>query len=87
MKDYRLEFQNKCPKSIMESSPQIIAEAYDLITEYYQKTGELEEEARELNNLETLFDMQKSSYKDLRDCRIELVQLKQMWDLVALIDF
>ena len=31
--------------------------------------------------------MQKSSYKDLRDCRVELVQLKQMWDLISLIDF
>mmetsp|Transcript_20734 Transcript_20734/g.31858 ORF Transcript_20734/g.31858 Transcript_20734/m.31858 type:complete len:227 (+) Transcript_20734:3822-4502(+) len=31
--------------------------------------------------------MQKSSYKDLRDCRTELVQLKQMWDLISLIDY
>jgi hypothetical protein len=31
--------------------------------------------------------MQKSSYKELRDCRQELQQLKQLWDLIALIDF
>jgi len=47
----------------------------------------LEGEAKELNNLETLFDMQKSSYKALKDCRNDLQNLKQMWDLVALIDF
>lgn len=46
-----------------------------------------EEEAKTLNNLETLFDMQKSSYKALKDCRNDLQNLKQMWDLVALIDF
>jgi dynein heavy chain len=47
----------------------------------------LEEEAKTLNNLETLFDMQKSSYKALKDCRNDLQNLKQMWDLIALIDF
>jgi len=47
----------------------------------------LEGEAKELNSLETLFDMQKSSYKALKDCRNDLQNLKQMWDLVALIDF
>jgi len=46
-----------------------------------------EEEAKTLNKLETLFDMQKSSYKALKDCRNDLQNLKQMWDLIALIDF
>jgi dynein heavy chain len=31
--------------------------------------------------------MQKSSYKQLRDCKSELVLLKQMWDLISLIDY
>jgi dynein heavy chain len=31
--------------------------------------------------------MQKSSYKALKDCRNDLQNLKQMWDLVSLIDF
>lgn len=47
----------------------------------------LEDEAKTLNNLETLFDMQKSSYKALKDCRNDLQNLKQMWDLISLIDF
>ena len=45
-----------------------------------------EEEAKELNNLEGLFDLQRSSYKQLKDCKAELISLKEMWDLVALID-
>jgi len=47
----------------------------------------MEGEAADLNNLETLFDIQKSTYKQLKDCGTELCLLKQMWDLVALIDF
>jgi len=31
--------------------------------------------------------MQKSSYKALKDCRNDLQNLKQMWDLISLIDF
>jgi len=48
---------------------------------------ELEEEAEELNNLEILFDIQKSTYKQLKDCRTELVSLKYMWDLISLIEY
>ena len=46
----------------------------------------MEEEAKQLNNMETLFDLQKTSYKQLKDCKNELVQLKYMWDLVSLVD-
>jgi len=31
--------------------------------------------------------MQKSSYKQLRECRAELCLLKQLWDLISLIDY
>ena len=31
--------------------------------------------------------MHKSSYKQLRECRTELLLLKQTWDLISLIDF
>jgi dynein heavy chain len=71
----------------MNSSPEVIEKAYSTIAEYYVKTNQLVLEAAELNDLETLFDMQKSSYKQLKDCKTELVLLKQMWDLVSLIDY
>lgn len=57
-----------------------------MISDFYEETCKLEEEARELNNLETLFDLQRSSYKQLKDCKSELISLKEMWDLIALID-
>ena len=47
----------------------------------------LEDEAKEYNNLETLFELQKSGYKQLKDCKNELLSLKYMWDLISLADF
>lgn len=52
-----MKFQSECPYHIASSSPEIIGNAYDKITEYYNKTGEIEQEASDLNNLETLFDI------------------------------
>jgi dynein heavy chain len=86
VQEFRIKFQNTLPYHITESSQEIIDGAYDMISDFYLQTCKLEEEARELNNLETLFDLQRSSYKQLKDCKSELISLKEMWDLVALID-
>jgi dynein heavy chain len=85
--EFRSEFISASPNMITESSPEIIQQSYEKVIEYYNKTQTFETEARELNNLETLFDMQKSSYKALKDCRNELCNLKMMWDLISLIDY
>lgn len=83
---FRTEFQKSCPYHVETSSPELIDSAYETIAEYYRRTNELDEEAKDLNNLETLFDIQKSTYKQLKDCKNELVSLKYMWDLIALVD-
>lgn len=85
--EFRLDFQNNCPYNIQDCNEEIIQKSYSKIEDYYVKTCALEEEAEELNNLEILFDIQKSSYKQLKDCRTELVSLKYMWDLIALIEY
>lgn len=84
--EFRVKFQNSCPYHIEDSSTHIIDEAYRTIVDFYNQTCELEDQAKSLNNLETLFDLQKSSYKQLKDCKAELLSLKYMWDLIALID-
>jgi dynein heavy chain len=86
VQEFRIKFQNTLPYHVTDSSPEIINSAYDQITQFYVETCKLESEAKELNNLETLFDLQRSSYKQLKDCKSELISLKEMWDLVALID-
>lgn len=85
--EFRQEFQAALPYNIQNTSSEVIEAAYDKISEYYLKVADVEREAMELNNLETLFDMQKTQYKQLKDCSNELVSLKQMWDLIALIDY
>lgn len=84
--EFRIKFQNNCPYHVEDSSTEIINHAYHTISDFYNQTCELEEEAKQLNNLETLFDLQKSSYKQLKDCKNELQYLKYMWDLISLID-
>ena len=85
--EFRMDFQANLPYNLQQTSTEIIATSYESISNYYFKVQEIEDEAKELNNLETLFDMQKSTYKQLKDCKNELISLKQMWDLIALIDY
>ncbi len=72
MAEFRIKFQQQCPYNIDQSSIAIIDSSYNLITDFYNQTLEMEEEAKALNNLETLFDIQKSTYKPLKDCKAEL---------------
>ena len=41
----------------------------------------------EFNNLEKLFELEQSEYKDLRDCHSDLRNLKIMWDAVSMVNF
>ena len=44
--------------------------------EYQEKTVEYEDQAKNLQHLESLFDLQRTNYKELKDCKNELVSLK-----------
>jgi len=55
--EFRVKFQNNCPYHIEDSSLQIIDNAYTVISQFYDETGDMEEQAKSLNNLETLFDL------------------------------
>ncbi|CCW66761.1 unnamed protein product [Phytomonas sp. Hart1] len=54
---------------------------YDEIDHVYRHLIELEHEAKELQNLQDLFDLAISHFRDIRSCRQELMLLKQVWDL------
>lgn len=86
VQEFRIKFSNNCPFHVNETSPTVVENAYITISNFYDETCEFEKTAKDLNNLEGLFDLTRTSYKQLKDCRNELVSLKQMWDLVALID-
>ena len=84
--NFRRDFTSNLPYHTTDSSPEIIQDAYEKVQDYFSKTVEMENEARELQVLESLFDLQRTNYKELKDCRNELINLKKMWDLIALID-
>lgn len=70
------------PSNHQDTNQEIIDAAYDKISEYYQKTCDMEEEAKQLQVLEQLFELQRTKQKELNDCKNELISLKQMWDLI-----
>ena len=55
--EYRGTFQQNLPYHVEDSSNEIINTAYQTISDYYDQTCDLEEQAKTLNNLETLFDL------------------------------
>ena len=83
---FKVEFGEKVPKGTSYTSPEVINEAYGKITSYYERLKEIEKERDELANKETLFDLERTIYKELKECNVDLVNLKKMWDLIALID-
>lgn len=72
VKNFRFEFVNNVPRDTQQSSPEIINNAYLKISEYYVKLKEIEKKRDHLQNEETLFDLERSFYKELRDCYKEL---------------
>ena len=87
VKKFREEFQKNCPYHVKESTNETIDKAYETISEYYAKTVELELQAKRYNDLETLFELQKSGYNELKECKNELKSLKYMWDLIQLVHY
>lgn len=70
--EYRNDFIKNVPTNVRMGGADEIAKAYDKIRQYYIKNKEFEAEAMELNNLETLFDIEPNKYKALNDCTKEL---------------
>lgn len=87
MFEYRNDFIKNVPCNVRLGGADEIAKAYAKINEYYKKNKEFDNEANELNNLETLFDIEPNKYKALNDCSKELTQLKYLWDLISLVDY
>ncbi|EPY39026.1 hypothetical protein AGDE_04903 [Angomonas deanei] len=54
---------------------------YEEIDKAYLHLMNLQNEGRELQNLQDLFDLAPSQFKEIRECRQELMLLKQVWDL------
>ncbi|PFH34573.1 dynein heavy chain family protein [Besnoitia besnoiti] len=58
------------------------ADVYKCLDEFYKKTLLMESKAKDFNNLEMLFDMARSGYRQLKDTFVDLRLLKQIWDVI-----
>jgi hypothetical protein len=67
-----------------EKSP--IQKAYEQIDDYYVQTMEMQGTSDKLRNLEGLFDLTESKFKQIDECKNDLVNLKKNWDLISCID-
>jgi dynein heavy chain len=81
VEEYRKEFCEHCP-FVPEFSYE---DAYATIDNFLTKTQEISARAREYNNLERLFDIAVSGYRQLKECSSDLVLLKNLWDAISLI--
>ena len=88
VQEFRNEFLQKVPTNYDDKMEmgQINA-SYDVLTDYYNKLTKIEAEAKEYENLEQLFELEQTSYKQLKDCRIDLRNVKVFWDAVAMVTF
>eukprot|EP00755_Sulcionema_specki_P014456 Sspe_Gene.56717::Locus_31184_Transcript_1_1_Confidence_1.000_Length_4789::g.56717::m.56717/K10408/DNAH; dynein heavy chain, axonemal len=60
-----------------------VDEAYEELVTWNENLYEREQWARDLNELLELFEKQTTDLPELRECRQELVYLKQLWDMVS----
>ena len=60
-----------------------VEEAYSELVTWNSHLCEREQEAEELNELLELFEKQTTDLPELKECRQELILLKQLWDMVS----
>ncbi|CAE8597984.1 unnamed protein product [Polarella glacialis] len=79
------EFREQCPFDSKNAVARDYDLSYDTMNTYYNRTLLIREKANEFNDLELLFDMQMSNYRELRECQSEIVFLKNLWDGVVMV--
>jgi len=80
MMNFRNEFREKAPFQWTTDT----RDCYARIMEWYKKTDEQAGRANRLNQLESLFELSHSRYRQIKDCRHEIRLLKQLWDMIDL---
>ena len=88
VQEFRNDFLRTLPYNYDEKMEinQINA-CYDLLGEYFKKLCVIEAEAREYENLENLFELEQTNYKQLKDCKQDLKNLKIFWDACAMVTY
>lgn len=82
---FREEFLKICPFNFDELTDEVINGAYDNVDKLHKTVLEINLEATGYNELNELFELEKSSYRPLKECKQELELLKCLWDAVSLV--
>lgn len=88
VQNYRQEFLNTLPFDYEDRQTiDEINSNFKVIDNFFNKTCTIENEAYEYNKLERLFELQRSNYKQLKECLNDLKNLKTMWDSISMISY
>ena len=83
VKDFRLEFKEKAPFIYqLDYNTENVKNSYVLIEEYEKKVNDINVESVKFNDLENLFELEKTKYKTLKDCNFDLLRLKKTWGYI-----
>ncbi|KAJ9460839.1 Dynein beta chain [Diplonema papillatum] len=77
---FRTNFKNLRPFHYSGIS---VEQAYEELVTWNAHLLEREQQAKELNELLDLFEKQTTDLPELKECRHELILLKQLWDMVS----
>jgi dynein heavy chain len=83
--DFRKEFLRECPFDSTNAEAGDYDASYLVLDKYHEETDKISARAKDFNNLELLFDMVQSNYRDLNYSRDDLVHLKNLWDNIGLV--
>jgi dynein heavy chain, axonemal len=79
------EFWNGFRKNAPFSFAGPVDQAYSALDGYYNDLVKIEQGAKELNEIEELFELPISKFVETGQCRTQLKLLKQLWDFKALV--
>ena len=82
LKEFRSDFKQHAPFHF-SGQPEL---AYKSLDQFHERLVALETELVTLRNMEDLFELNKTTYHELKNTLYELVLLKRIWDFKAYVE-
>lgn len=80
VKHFREEFKKNAPFSFEPGfKMKNVKEAFKTLKAYEENVEEIKKESIKYNDLENLFELEKTKYKSLRECQADIKKLNRMW--------
>lgn len=79
---FRTEFKEQAPfKLSLKNGTEDVRQAYQVIESYHNCIEEKKKEAAKFRDLENLFELERTKYKELNDCAVDVKKLSKLWQL------